>query len=1722
MATKCNINYKGKEYSPEDASKVLSYHYAVKDAITDSQMYSVKDGVDFVFEQNPQIAEIGTPEQYSQYVDSIFPDSKVKDIVYHGSSAFGFQEFSKEKLGTFTGAGSAKLGFFFSNSQENSFAAYTQNINKDVSFGDDGSTEGIEGTFGLAQLDSIIENIELGGSFTDNKIRNKEYYVKATSNSGGVSYGVPFKTKKQALDAYKNDDWNYNPDDKVEVIEDYKYGQFIYNKVDWLKDQPIKYYKKQTGTDKEILISEEEYTNAFEEQKKYLISERKKLIKRDSKTRVYSIILNSTDLKEFNDEGKKWREESYVQRIQQTFQEKKDGLVIKNTYDPLLNDVYVVFEPEQIHILGSQKDIEGFKSFVDNNKGKSTVSTQEKINKANQDYGNGFEIATLNEDGSVEVDVNPIAGDILASEDTGVSESIDTTVESSRYVENLDVDEVTLDEFNSMASQMEQRFAELGITSHIIFDGDLDGSGELLGTGTEKYRDLVSNGEIGDGDAVIIVNPRNLFKDTVHHEYAHIFIDMLGGMDNPRIKYAYSKIKNSTLANEVREKYPELTGEELDKEIMATAIGKEASGIGIAEDANRSYFDKFLQWLRDGIRSLMGLSNDNVKTLSNTMLKGDVAFTGSLSATSQQFKDTFKSRQERASRLRAVNNAELTTNKLKARMQNLIRSLGKSEDVNKSEFRETLKTLQNEMEVYSDADNLLAIDTFIGKSLDMSQKLLKTLQDEAVKDNPRNIQINFETLNQIELFNSLMSVIGELETMFSTNRFQHDYKKFGWGEKEQTEFKDKFNQLENTYRDLEKLKIEIGIHHIANKLVPYSNKITVTRRIELEKEFNEIFEKKPNETPKQYRQRRVDYINEKISEEKDTLKSQERDWIYERLKNSPADIGGFAALVSSEKDLNSMVIQMASKLLDEADLRRDMQMQDIKLEAARIFHDFDKATRGMDPKEKYKGLYQESKDGQLYITGEYDIEFYTQYQELTDAIRKEEDKNPDSIEAAAARNAKAKWLAQNTVAQPVKGTTRVTTPIDKWKNKDYASIMKDKDSPKAKMLEFLIRESNFNHKRLHGNNSLIKTVENNNAKFILAPSIGRSTFEKAVSGNIIDNIKDSLERTYKAKTDDTDLIGQVDSKADIEDVKKGIKVMQDSKGNIRYGVPIHFRNRMTTKDISYDLMSSILLDSYMAINYMHKSSLQVELEMMRDITANKHINQTTGWAKNPLLNQIDKKGLTPVDPLPGSKSNEYKVLESIIENRLYGIKTINTEMAKFASTLMSWTASSMLIFNLPSGVVNAIQGKVFNFIEGAAGEFFNTTNLKNAESHYFRDMKGWMNDIGRPVSTAKTNQLMELLNIQGEFKALGNKFIENNRFKALAKKHTGFAFNHIGEHYMHSTLMYAVLDKIKAMDENNNYIDINGKIVKTADKAMTLAEAFTVDEKTQKLTLNKHIRKTSFGNSTFTMDTTKGKGILELKQLINKLAHDMHGNYNEEIQSMGQRYIVGKMMFMLRKWMIPGFNRRWRGAVHELNWRTDNPLDVDAERFYSEDLQAFQEGYYTTGLRFMKMVLKDFKTLQFEVLSKDWNKLSDTEKANMRRLGIELGIMAFTFISAMLLKNLAEGMDDPWEREALFHMTYYTRRIYSELRFYSNPIEAFKIMSSPAASMSYVVKMGKFIDQALGDMGGIIQGEELETYATGRRKGDLKLWKKTVDLLPGANQYYRDMEESTGWLFNVY
>ena len=68
------------------------------------------DGVGYIFEQNPELLTMGTREQYSQYIENIFPESKIKDIVYHYTSTEKdkiYEEGMKpsSETGKVTGAG---------------------------------------------------------------------------------------------------------------------------------------------------------------------------------------------------------------------------------------------------------------------------------------------------------------------------------------------------------------------------------------------------------------------------------------------------------------------------------------------------------------------------------------------------------------------------------------------------------------------------------------------------------------------------------------------------------------------------------------------------------------------------------------------------------------------------------------------------------------------------------------------------------------------------------------------------------------------------------------------------------------------------------------------------------------------------------------------------------------------------------------------------------------------------------------------------------------------------------------------------------------------------------------------------------------------------------------------------------------------------------------------------------------------------------------------------------------------------------------------------------------------------------------------------------------------------------------------------------------------------------------------------------------------------------
>ena len=69
----------------------------------------IKEGVDLVFDLNPELVSIGTMEKYSEYLDTIFPESKLKDIFWHTTDN-KFDFFDKDYIKDIVQG----YGFYFS------------------------------------------------------------------------------------------------------------------------------------------------------------------------------------------------------------------------------------------------------------------------------------------------------------------------------------------------------------------------------------------------------------------------------------------------------------------------------------------------------------------------------------------------------------------------------------------------------------------------------------------------------------------------------------------------------------------------------------------------------------------------------------------------------------------------------------------------------------------------------------------------------------------------------------------------------------------------------------------------------------------------------------------------------------------------------------------------------------------------------------------------------------------------------------------------------------------------------------------------------------------------------------------------------------------------------------------------------------------------------------------------------------------------------------------------------------------------------------------------------------------------------------------------------------------------------------------------------------------------------------------------------------------------
>lgn len=776
-----------------------------------------------------------------------------------------------------------------------------------------------------------------------------------------------------------------------------------------------------------------------------------------------------------------------------------------------------------------------------------------------------------------------------------------------------------------------------------------------------------------------------------------------------------------------------------------------------------------------------------------------------------------------------------------------------------------------------------------------------------------------------------------------------------------------------------------------------------------------------------------EYVRKQLNTNAKKILAEERRHIREILNTAPQDISAFTKMMIDPKGVNDHLIQLATKVLGKADFEAKEDFISARNDAMKVFEPFMKTRRSLtkttDQKVVYDGIIEkiDGKETNYYVR-----EFYSTYYAALNKAHQAKVNSKDPNELRKIDEEFNKNFSKS-----------------KMRNPQFNQLKKDPE--KKAMYDYLIQ---FN---MESDNNLSKSGKLG----YKLPSVTKTLGETKTDVGYVEMAKKGGQDLLRLQRDDVQY-GQ------LEDGKDGLQVATDERGNPLRRVAVQFRMPIDIKDQSFDLMGMALTNRFVSLNYKYKNAARVELEVLEDLMKDRKFNRTKSGNK-----LFRKLGISEAEQQElqgdGVESQSYKLMHDILEDRLYGRHNVRAgklglvDLDKVTDFTVKWSANNMLIMNYMGGSANVLAGKVMNFFEGTRKVHYSRSDLRSAEAKYWKDFKGstgWANDIGKVgMPTSKTNMLIEkFLDTSMDFSGMSNILSHDTKFKKLFQVGTLHGINTSAEHYIQSTLVYALLNNTKVTNKKGEFIGKDGKVTANRKDAMTMDQAY--DKEGGKLVWrNKDW--TIEGNEEFNGDVE-----FALSAKMKDITADLQGNYDPANRAQIQRYWYGKLTFFLRKWMIRGIQRRWRGVGKAGKFE-----DV---AFYSEAQQEFKEGTYTSSIRYLKNVYTEGRMLQAKVYATEWNKISDVEKGNIISATYEVAFAAAALAAGTFLAALAEGAESDEEEEVLYSLAYLARRQYGELLFYVpmlNPMEAIRVAKSPSATITTLENAQKTISQLLEDVG---------------------------------------------------
>lgn len=481
---------------------------------------------------------------------------------------------------------------------------------------------------------------------------------------------------------------------------------------------------------------------------------------------------------------------------------------------------------------------------------------------------------------------------------------------------------------------------------------------------------------------------------------------------------------------------------------------------------------------------------------------------------------------------------------------------------------------------------------------------------------------------------------------------------------------------------------------------------------------------------------------------------------------------------------------------------------------------------------------------------------------------------------------------------------------------------------------------------------------------------------------------------------------------------------------------------------------------------------------------------------------------------------------------------------------------TVLSGNLKSTNANLIYGYFQTLQETFGNEYISPKSWAKGQLDYMSNLKGIISDIGKDHPTSIINLLALKFDPLNNYSPLDNNYIYTNKAYAVFNSNSAHGLNGLSEHVMHVGTMLGVLAETKVLDKEGNYLTAN-KTTKDREKSMSLRESFskhsdvslTTDKRIAFIEIKRgdrlqrvpfkggEIEKFKISNYDYEKNSV---GLNLTTNLIQSINEKMHGPYSWVTAPPMKRTMLGSALLRMKQWFPKGTQVRWAGTSNELwgmfiAFRDKKFKDYiislregsTADRYFDPALkrdfiqkgpskkfnpladateaatnatgvtQSAILGYHATQKlrQMMGYEIEDLRFLQegfLKMTKEQWTTLSANEKANIKKLIMTAATRYLLGgFAAMLLSR--DGDDEKYLK-----LAFYTTRLNTELAAYSDYQELFRIMQSPAVTLSMVQRMYKLYAQLKEDA---VTGE-FEVYQSGSKKGRTKVGKALRDVLP--------------------